>query len=100
MKQRLGHPGSAKDVVVTGAAAGVGRANARASAARADRIGLIGRGEAGFAGARQDIGRGGERVIASAADVAGVDDIESAAKLWQKDRRRRGAPRGRHAQKR
>jgi len=81
MKQRLGHSGIARDVVVTGASAGVGRATARVFGARGDRIGMIASSEAGIARARQDIalGRG---IIAIAADVADGDDIEAAAKLW------------------
>jgi hypothetical protein len=74
VKQRLRNPGSASDAVVT----------ARAFAARADRIGLIRRGEAGIAGARQDIARRGGRVIAIPVFVANGDDIKAAAKLWHK----------------
>jgi NAD(P)-dependent dehydrogenase (short-subunit alcohol dehydrogenase family) len=79
MTQRLGRPQRSDVVVVTGASAGVGRATARAFAARGDRVGLIARGEEGLTGARQDITRAGGHAVAIAADVADADAVEAAA---------------------
>ena len=58
-------------VVVTGASAGVGRATARAYAARGARLGLVARGAAGLAGAERDcLERGAESVLCFDVDVA------------------------------
>lgn len=66
-------------VVITGASAGVGRATARAFAARGARIGLIARnGEALEAAKREVEARGGEAVVVIA-DVSDADAVERAA---------------------
>lgn len=66
-------------VVVTGASAGVGRAIARAWAARGARLGLLARGRDGLEGARADVeARGGEALIVTA-DVADAEAVEMAA---------------------
>jgi NAD(P)-dependent dehydrogenase (short-subunit alcohol dehydrogenase family) len=58
-------------VVITGASAGVGRATARAYAARGARLGLVARGAAGLAGAQRDCEeRGAGSVLAVDVDVA------------------------------
>lgn len=68
-----------KVVVITGASAGVGRATARAFAARGARIGLIARNrEALEATAAEVEARGGQAMIAIA-DVSDADAVERAA---------------------
>lgn len=66
-------------VVITGASAGVGRATARAFAARGARIGLIARNAEALEAARGEVeARGGEAVVAIA-DVADAEAVERAA---------------------
>ena len=66
-------------VVITGASAGIGRATARAFAARGARIGLIARNAEALENARKEVeARGGEAVVA-VADVADADAVERAA---------------------
>ena len=66
-------------VVITGASAGIGRATARAFAARGARIGLIARNAEALENARREVeARGGEAVVAIA-DVADADAVERAA---------------------
>ncbi len=69
----------AKVVVVTGASAGVGRATARAFAARGAHLGLLARGEAGLAAARREVEAAGGRAIALPVDVARADQVDEAA---------------------
>ncbi|HYK00998.1 MAG TPA: SDR family oxidoreductase [Thermoanaerobaculia bacterium] len=69
----------ARVVVITGASAGVGRATARAFAARGARLGLIARNAEALEEARKEVeARGGEAVVAIA-DVADADAVERAA---------------------
>jgi NADP-dependent 3-hydroxy acid dehydrogenase YdfG len=71
-------------VAITGASAGVGRATARAFAARGARIGLIARNEKALAAARKEVeSRGGEAVVA-VADVSSSDDVEQAAQTIER----------------
>src|SRR5688500_17905655 len=66
-------------IVITGASAGVGRATARAFAARGARIGLIARNAEALEAAKKEVeSRGGEAVVA-VADVADADAVERAA---------------------
>lgn len=66
-------------IVITGASAGVGRATARAFAARGARLGLIARNAAALENAKRECeARGGEAVVAIA-DVADADAVERAA---------------------
>jgi NAD(P)-dependent dehydrogenase (short-subunit alcohol dehydrogenase family) len=66
-------------VVITGASAGVGRATARAFAARGARIGLIARNAEALEAAKSEVeARGGQAVVA-VADVADADAVERAA---------------------
>jgi short-subunit dehydrogenase len=68
-------------VVITGASAGVGRATARAFAARGARIGLVARNREALENAKREVeARGGEAVVA-VADVADADAVERAAQL-------------------
>src|SRR3954470_8205771 len=85
-----------KVVVVTGASAGVGRATARAFAARGDRVGLVARGADSLQGAAREVSEaGGEPLVAAggrprpgdaggeplvaAADVADPEQVDDAA---------------------
>ena len=61
-------------VVVTGASAGVGRATARAFAARGDRVALLARGEARLRTAAEETGG-----LAIPADIAEHGEVEAAA---------------------
>ena len=66
-------------VVITGASAGIGRATARAFAARGARIGLVARNREALEAARAEVeARGGEAIVAIA-DVADADAVERAA---------------------
>jgi NAD(P)-dependent dehydrogenase (short-subunit alcohol dehydrogenase family) len=66
-------------VVITGASAGVGRATARAFAARGDAVGLIARGAAGLEAAAREITDAGGSAVWAVADVADAAALEAAA---------------------
>ena len=67
------------NVVITGASAGVGRATARAFAAKGANVGLIARNEQALNAARGEVeARGGQAVVAIA-DVADAEAVERAA---------------------
>src|SRR5206468_2059578 len=66
-------------VVITGASAGVGRAAARAFAARGFDVGLLARGEAGLNGAAKDVEAAGARALTLSADVASFEEVDAAA---------------------
>ena len=66
-------------VMVTGASAGVGRATAIAFARRGARVGLIARGRAGLAGAKQDVEAAGGQAFVFAADVTDAEAVDRAA---------------------
>ena len=66
-------------VVITGASAGIGRAAARAFAARGDSIALLARGQAGLDAALKDVESAGGRGIALEVDVADPDAVDAAA---------------------
>ncbi|MFN2442114.1 MAG: SDR family oxidoreductase [Thermoanaerobaculia bacterium] len=66
-------------VVITGASAGVGRAVARAFAARGAKIGLLARGTDGLEGAKSDVEYLGGEAIAIPTDVADAVQVERAA---------------------
>jgi NAD(P)-dependent dehydrogenase (short-subunit alcohol dehydrogenase family) len=66
-------------VVITGASAGVGRATARAFAARGACIGLLARGRDGLEGARRDVEALGGEALVLPTDVADADRVEAAA---------------------
>lgn len=71
-------------IVITGASAGIGRATARAFAARGARIGLIARNAEALEAARMEVeSRGGEAVVA-VADVADADAVERAAETIER----------------
>ncbi|MGE5756962.1 MAG: SDR family oxidoreductase [Planctomycetaceae bacterium] len=66
-------------VVITGASAGVGRATARAFAARGAHLGLLARGRDGLEGARRDVEAAGGRALVLPTDVADAGQVEAAA---------------------
>jgi short-subunit dehydrogenase len=71
--------------VVTGASGGIGRATARALAARGDAVALIARGEDGLEGAAEDVRRAGGTPLPLAVDVADFAAVEEAAAQVEKD---------------
>jgi NAD(P)-dependent dehydrogenase (short-subunit alcohol dehydrogenase family) len=71
--------GEPQTVVVTGASAGVGRAVARAFAARGARIGLVARGADGLAGAAAEVEAAGGQALILPTDVADPQAVEAAA---------------------
>jgi NAD(P)-dependent dehydrogenase (short-subunit alcohol dehydrogenase family) len=66
-------------VVVTGASGGVGRAVARRFGARGDRVALLARGEAGLAGALEDVDNAGGLGLTLPVDVADHAAVDAAA---------------------
>ena len=72
-------PSSPEVVVITGASAGVGRAVARAFAARGARIGLVARGPDGLEAARREVEEAGGQGLVLPTDVAHADQVEAAA---------------------
>ncbi len=66
-------------VVITGASAGVGRAAARAFAARGAAVGLLARGEDGLDAAAREIRDAGGQALVLPADVADADAVMAAA---------------------
>ncbi|MFE4056000.1 SDR family oxidoreductase [Streptomyces sp. NPDC059096] len=68
-----------RTVVVAGASGGVGRATARAFAARGDRVALLARGRAGLDAAADDVRRAGGEALVLPVDVADAQAVEEAA---------------------
>ncbi len=68
-----------KNVVITGASAGIGRAAARAFGARGDNVALLARGQGGLDGAVKDVEAAGGQALAIATDVADYDQVDAAA---------------------
>ncbi|MEU0057129.1 SDR family oxidoreductase [Streptomyces sp. NPDC006334] len=66
-------------VVVTGASGGVGRATARAFAARGDRVALLARGREGLAAAADEVQRAGGEALTVGVDMADAKAVEDAA---------------------
>ncbi|MGK4004006.1 SDR family oxidoreductase [Sorangium sp. So ce1036] len=74
-----GHGDRRRVVVITGASAGVGRAAARAFAARGARVGLLARGVDGLEGARREVEAAGGEALVLPVDVADAAAVERAA---------------------
>ncbi len=68
-----------KVIVITGASAGVGRATARAFAARGANIGLIARNREALETTREEVEARGGKAVVAVADVADPDAVEKAA---------------------
>ncbi|MGW0822640.1 SDR family oxidoreductase [Streptomyces sp. NPDC002845] len=66
-------------VVVTGASGGVGRATARAFAARGDRVALLARGREGLAAAADEVQQAGGEALVVTVDMADPKGVEDAA---------------------
>jgi NAD(P)-dependent dehydrogenase (short-subunit alcohol dehydrogenase family) len=71
--------------VVTGASGGIGRATARALAARGDAVALLARGEDGLAAAAEDVRRAGGTPLPLEVDVADFAAVDEAAAQVEKD---------------
>ena len=65
--------------MVTGATGGVGRATARAFAARGDRVALLARGREGLAAAADDVAREGGEALVVTVDMADAKAVDDAA---------------------
>lgn len=72
-------------VVITGASAGVGRAAARAFAARGASIGLIARGVERLEATAREVERRGGRALVLPLDVADAQRVEDAARRVERD---------------
>jgi short-subunit dehydrogenase len=70
---------SSRTIVITGASAGVGRATARAFAARGDNVALLARGRAGLDAAAAEVAERGGTPLVIEVDVADADAVEAAA---------------------
>ncbi|MGA5898549.1 SDR family oxidoreductase [Streptomyces venetus] len=66
-------------VVVTGASGGVGRATARAFAARGDKVALLARGRKGLAAAADDVRQAGGEALVIGVDVSDATAVDAAA---------------------
>jgi NAD(P)-dependent dehydrogenase (short-subunit alcohol dehydrogenase family) len=71
-------PRSGRVVAVTGASGGIGRATARAFAARGDRVALVARGEVGLRHALQDVKDAGGDGIVVPTDMADHEAVTAA----------------------
>jgi len=71
--------------MITGAAAGIGRATAQAFAKRGAHIGLLARGRVGLEGAKADVERLGGRGLVLVADVADDKAVEAAAEKLEQE---------------
>lgn len=68
-----------KNVVITGASAGVGRATARRFAEEGANVALLARGPDGLEAAAKEVEAAGRRVLAHEVDVADADAVDAAA---------------------
>ncbi|MBX9392383.1 SDR family oxidoreductase [Streptomyces sp. TRM72054] len=72
-------------VVVTGASGGVGRATARAFAARGASVALLARGEQGLEGAARDVREAGGRALPLVVDVSDAEAVDAAAERVERE---------------
>ncbi|MGH7483157.1 MAG: SDR family NAD(P)-dependent oxidoreductase, partial [Longimicrobiales bacterium] len=66
-----------RQVVITGATSGVGRATARAFARQGARIALLARGTDGLEATRRDVESLGGEAVAISVDVADAEQVEA-----------------------
>ncbi len=76
---------AASIVVVTGASGGIGRAVARAFAARGATVALLARGREGLDGAAEDVGRAGGTPIVIPTDVSDSEAVFAAARQVEEE---------------
>jgi short-subunit dehydrogenase len=74
-----------KTVVITGASAGIGRAAARAFAARGCNVGLIARGTERLEEACREVREAGGAGLAAPADVSDAEAVDRAAELIERE---------------
>jgi short-subunit dehydrogenase len=74
-----------KVIAITGASAGIGRATARAFAARGHKVGLIARGTERLEAARREVDAAGGSGLVAAADVSEADAVDRAAELIERN---------------
>ncbi|WP_431239484.1 SDR family oxidoreductase [Mycolicibacterium aichiense] len=72
-----------KNVVITGASAGIGRAVAREFGARGDNVALLARGQGGLDAAVKDVEAAGGQAMAIATDVAEYSEVDSAGRQFE-----------------
>jgi NAD(P)-dependent dehydrogenase (short-subunit alcohol dehydrogenase family) len=77
--------GGSRVVVVTGASAGVGRAAAKAFAARGDRVALLARGEEGLDAAAAEVRAAGGEALAIPTDVTQPEAVDRAAERVERE---------------
>jgi short-subunit dehydrogenase len=84
--QSMNHPSKPRVIVITGAAAGVGRATARHFArTEGAHIGLLARGREALEGARRDVEALGGKAIILECDVADAEAVEAAAERVERE---------------
>lgn len=74
-----------KNVVVTGASSGVGRAVVREFARHGANLGLIARGMDGLQGTQAEVEQAGGRAVIAQTDVADADQVEQAAERIEQE---------------
>ena len=72
-------------VVVTGSSGGIGRATARAFAARGAKVALLARGEKGLQGAAREVRAAGGSALPLSVDVSRFQDVQQAARRVEKE---------------